>query len=180
MSAEVRLETFDSAQERPGLLDDLHALCVRAFEGDFDPEDWEHAIGGTHFVAFLADRPVSHASVVPRTIFVDETPFDSGYVEAVATETEFQGRGLGTRVMREATRVIRTAFDLGALGTGEHGFYERLGWERWAGPSYVRTAAGLSRSEDDDDGIMVLRFGPSATIRLTGSISCEGRSGDDW
>ena len=39
-----------------------------------------------------------------------------------------RGQGYGTAVMREVGTVVDAAFELGALGTGEHHFYERLGW----------------------------------------------------
>jgi hypothetical protein len=32
----------------------------------------------------------------------------------------------------------------------------------------------------EDDGVMVLRFGPSAAIDLHASMSCDERPGDDW
>ena len=70
---------------------------------------------------------------------------------------------------------------LGALSTGAHAFYGRLGWERWRGPTYVRTSGGaIERTEDEDDGVMVLRFGPSADLDLTLPICCEDRPGDAW
>ena len=45
---------------------------------------------------------------------------------------------------------------------------------------FVRRGSTTVRTPDDDDGIMVLRFGPSASIDLTAPISCDARSGDDW
>jgi len=63
---------------------------------------------------------------------------------------------------------------------GRHGFYERLGWERWRGPTFVRHGPELVRTEDEDDGVMVLRFDRSLAVDLSGSISCEARTGDDW
>jgi hypothetical protein len=59
-------------------------------------------------------------------------------------------------------------------------FYERLGWERWQGPTFVRRGEALVRTEEEDDGIMVLRPGPGVRIDLRASISCEARAGDDW
>ena len=70
--------------------------------------------------------------------------------------------------------------DLGALSTGSPGFYGRLGWERWRGPTYVRRGDDLVRTPDEDAGIMVLRFGPSAGVDLAAPISSEARAGDDW
>ncbi len=76
--------------------------------------------------------------------------------------------------------VGRAEFEFGALSTGRHGFYERLGWERWHGPTFVRHGPELVRTEDEDDGVMVLRFDRSLAVDLSGSISCEARTGDDW
>jgi hypothetical protein len=44
----------------------------------------------------------------------------------------------------------------------------------------VRDGAETIRTEAEDDGVMVLRFGPSAPVDLTAPISCERRRGDDW
>ncbi len=44
----------------------------------------------------------------------------------------------------------------------------------------MRTGGQLVRTEDEDDGIMVLRFGPSQEADLTAPISCDSRPGDDW
>lgn len=176
----ARLDSFFTTDAEPALLDELHALCVRAFDGDFDVEDWEHGLGGRHFVAYEAGMPRAHASVVPRTLEVARRPLQVGYVEAVATEPGHQGRGFGTVVMEGAGQWIRASYDMGALATGEFHFYERLGWERWTGPTYVRDGVTHVRSEDADGAIMVLRFGPSEGIGLDAAISCEARSGDDW
>ena len=131
-------------------------------------------------MAFDGDALVSHAAVVPRTIRVGDDAFLAGYVEGVATRPDRQREGLGAAVMAEARDRAPSRFELGVLSTSSHDFYERLGWERWQGPTFVRTGEQLVRTEDEDDGIMVLRFGPSQEIDLTAPISCESRSGDDW
>jgi aminoglycoside 2'-N-acetyltransferase I len=82
--------------------------------------------------------------------------------------------------MTEAGSVVRERFEMGALNTGLAAFYVRLGWEIWLGPSYVRDGAELRRTAEEDGGILVLRFGPSAGFDLSLPISCEARSGDDW
>lgn len=176
----MRVEAFATEDAAPALLDELHALCVRAFDGDFDPEDWEHGLGGRHFVAYRDDRPVAHASVVGRILEADERPLRTGYVEAVATEPEFQGQGFGSLVMAEATWWIPGSYEFGALGTGAFAFYERLGWERWEGTTFVRDGDAVRRTEEDGDAMMVFRFGPSIAVDLEGTLLCETRSGDDW
>ena len=91
---------------------------------------------------------VTHASVVERELHVDDRPVRTGYVEAVATAPKHQGSGFGTMVMRDVAAYIEDHFELGALGTGSQGFYERLGWRTWIGPSSVRTPDGDRRTPD--------------------------------
>jgi aminoglycoside 2'-N-acetyltransferase I len=83
--------------------------------------------------------------------------------------------------MRRATDHIREQYELGVLGTGEQHFYERLGWERWQGRSFVRGNDGtVSSTAEEDPWLMVLRTGPSAAMPLTGTLTCEWRPGDVW
>jgi aminoglycoside 2'-N-acetyltransferase I len=158
----------------------IRAMVVAAFDDDFSEDDWDHTRGGHRIVAFDGDDPVAHAAVVPRTLHVAARPFVTGYVEGVATRADRRHERLGTTVMRAANDVIRARCELGALSTALPGFYELVGWERWRGPSYVREGGDRVRTPDEDDGLMVLRFGPSASIELTAAIECERRSGDDW
>jgi aminoglycoside 2'-N-acetyltransferase I len=159
---------------------ELRALLDRAFAGEFDETDWDHAIGGIHAVAELDGHIVAHASVVPRSLDVDGSEVRAGYVEAVATDPAAGGRGLGTAVMRAINDVIETDYELGALSTGSHGFYERLGWRRWQGSTWVRTAAGVVRTEEDDDGLMVLATRAIPEPDVDAPIVCEWREGDVW
>ena len=121
---------------------------------------------------------VAHGLVVERALEIDHHPMRTGYVEAVATTPLRQGRGHGTSVMRAIGDEIRARFELGALGTGSHGFYERLGWETWAGPSSVRTPEGERRTPDDDGYIMILRTRSTPPLHPGAPISCEWRPGD--
>jgi aminoglycoside 2'-N-acetyltransferase I len=76
--------------------------------------------------------------------------------------------------------LIRERFELGALGTGEHGFYTRLGWRTWLGPSSVITPDGERPTPEDDGYIMVLPTPSSPPLDLTAPIACEWRRGDVW
>jgi len=159
----------------------IRQLMDDAFAGDFDDEDLEHALGGRHWLLTLDGRLIAHASVVERSIAVDGERLRTGYVEAVATAPDLQRHGYGTQVMEPATSYVRERFELGCLGTGEWAFYERLGWERWRGPSYVRLRSGvLQRSPDDDDGIMILRTPATPPIDVASPIACDWRPGDSW
>jgi aminoglycoside 2'-N-acetyltransferase I len=162
------------------LLAAVRALTVAAFGGRFDEHDWAHTCGGIRVLVLDGARPVATAAVVPRVLVVGAQRFDAGYVEGVATAPDRAGEGLGARAMAEATQLVRDRHQLGGLSTGLQGYYERFGWERWRGPTYVRHADRLERTPGEDDGVMVLRVGPSADIDLTDPIVCESRAGDDW
>ena len=164
-------------------VDALRALLWEAFESDEDPfteDDWEHALGGRHFLLEQDGRVVAHAAVVEREIVVAGRPLRTGYVEAVAVAPSLQGRGFGTAVMREATAYVRGRFELGVLGTGSHHFYERLGWIRWRGPSSVLTPDGLRPTPDDDGFLMVLPTRSTPALDPTDPIVCGWRPGAVW
>jgi aminoglycoside 2'-N-acetyltransferase I len=181
MSDAVRTVATDAL--RPGELQEIRSLMNVAFgTGDeaFADADWEHALGGTHFLLEADGAVISHASVVGRALEIGGRPFRTGYVEAVATAPDQQGRGHGTAVMRAVSDHIRAGFQLGALGTGAHAFYERLGWQTWRGPAFVRTPEGLARTPDEEGYILILRTPSSPPFDLEEPISCEWRPGDVW
>lgn len=178
MAVQVRILTTDETP--PSLLAEVHQLLVDGFAGDFSDEDWEHTQGGRHVIAFDADAAVSHAAVVPRTIRVADHPYQAGYVEGVATAPGRRREGLASLVMAEASSLVQGEFELGVLSTDLHSFYERFGWERWRGTTFVDHGDRLVRTPEEDDGIMVLRSGPSTAVDLREPISCRRRSGDDW
>ena len=171
---------FTTADAPPGLLDRVRRMLDDAFGRRFSDDDWAHAQGGRHVVVVEGDQVLSHAAVVGRRLFVDGRPFEVGFLEAVATAPDRQGVGLGSAVVEEVSAVVRRVFEMGALSTGAHGFYETLGWERWSGPTSVLHDGVAVWSPSDDGGVMVLRHGPSAGIDLAAPIACEPRSGDDW
>jgi aminoglycoside 2'-N-acetyltransferase I len=159
----------------------IRHLLNEAFTGSFSEDDWNHALGGWHAMVRSGDLPIAHAAAVERRIIVGDEVFRAGYVEAVAVAAGHRRRGLGTAVMSRVTDLIRAQFELGALSTSRWPFYARLGWERWHGPTCVRTAdGGVMRSEEEDDSVMILRCARSSNISVTDPISCDLRAGDSW
>jgi aminoglycoside 2'-N-acetyltransferase I len=171
-----------------GLSDDetrqIRGLLAAAFgsseEDRFEEGDWLHALGGCHVILELEGRIVSHAAVVPRVLHVGGRPLRTGYVEAVATVPGEQGRGLGSMLMRDVGDHIRERYELGALGTGRHRFYERLGWLTWRGPSSVRAPDGERPTPEEDGYILVLPTPTSPALDPGAPISCDWRAGDVW
>jgi len=162
----------------------IRGILVAAFgsgeEERFTEDDWDHALGGVHFVLDVDGEIVAHASVVARTLHVGDQPLRTGYVEAVATSPQRQGAGFGSQVMTDVTAYIRETFELGALGTGRHRFYERLGWRTWTGQAFVRTANGEHRTPDEEGYLLVLTTPTSPPLDLSAKISCDWRAGDVW
>jgi aminoglycoside 2'-N-acetyltransferase I len=164
----------------------IRAILDAAFDGDdpderFTEDDWQHGLGGVHVVLDVAGEIVAHGAVVERSLHVAGRPLRTGYVESVATAPERQGRGYGTAVMRDVGVIIAAGYELGALGTGRHAFYQRLGWRTWRGPMSVRTPSGDQPTPDEDGDLLVLRT-PATPPDLDESspISCEWRPGDVW
>lgn len=177
----TQVRVIDTADLAPDVLESLRDLCDEAFGERFDDNDWQHALGGRHVVATSGREVMAHASVVSRELWVDGVLHQALYVEAVATDPSLQGQGIGTHVMESVTELIEADGVLAALSTGSPAFYERLGWERWRGPTYVRRGDDLVRTPDEDDSVMVLRRGADLQrIDLAAPLACRDRSGDAW
>jgi aminoglycoside 2'-N-acetyltransferase I len=178
----TRLRTVATAGLSDQELAALRRLVFGAFGGRFDEHDWEHMLGGVHVLAVENGEVVAHGAVVPRTLVTGARELRTGYVEGVATREDRRGRGLAVRVMREVARVVEEGYELGALadGTGIPGFYQRLGWETWQGPTWVAGPAGPERTADDDGGVLVLRTPATGPLDPTGSLTCDWRAGDAW
>ena len=175
-----RLATADLTAAEVGTIRELlRAAFAQDGEG-FTDADWAHAVGGLHVLLEVGGEIVSHASVVERRLHAGGRAVRTGYVEAVATRPEDQGRGFGSRVMTEVGAHVRDAYELGALGTGRDAFYERLGWIPWTGPTWVRSAHGEVRTPEDDGAIFVLLTPTSPPLDPAGPIACEWRPGDVW
>ena len=155
-------------------------LLYDVFEGDMTAHDWEHALGGMHALAWDDGRLVGHASVIQRRLMHGGRAWRTGYVEAVGVVSGFRRRGVGGAMMAPLERVIRDAYDLGALGASDMArkFYAARGWEPWRGATSALTPDGIRRTEAEDDCIYVLPV--SAPLDLAGTLTCDWRDGDVW
>jgi aminoglycoside 2'-N-acetyltransferase I len=181
MGAEPNVELATTADLHASDLRAIRLLMGAAFGDRFSEEDWTHATGGTHFfVRNSGGSVVSHASVVGRRLESSGAQLNTGYVEAVATQPEFQRKGLGTAVMLRVAEFLQEHFDLGALSSGKPAFYERLGWITWRGPTWCREEGHLARTADEDGGVLVLPTRRSPPLDFEGDITVEWRSGDVW
>jgi len=183
MASSIRVRTATTAELTAVDLRQMRTLLWEAFpkgEDGFTEDDWEHAMGGRHFMAEVDGVIVSHASVIEREIHVGGAPLRTGYIEAVGTRPQHERRGFGSAVVRAATDHVLTTYDFGVLGTREHAFYERFGWRTWLGRAYVRMPDGPERTPDEEGYIMVLRTPSTPELDPEASISCDWRPGDVW
>lgn len=156
------------------------ALLDAVFEGELGDHDWEHALGGMHALAYERGELVGHASVVQRRLLHGGRALRTGYVEAVGVRADRRRRGHAAAMMAALERVIRGAYDLGALGSTDEAlpFYAARGWKRWEGPTSALTPDGIVRTADEDGGIFVLPV--AARLDLSGPLVCDWRDGDPW
>jgi aminoglycoside 2'-N-acetyltransferase I len=156
------------------------ALMDEAFGGGFGDEDWEHALGGLHALAFEGTRLVAHGAVVQRRMLHRGRALRCGYVEAVAVASDRRRQGLASAVLAELEWITRRAYDLGALSATDAGaaLYLSRGWQLWQGPTSALTPSGIRRTPDDDGSVHVLLG--TAELDLTGELTCDWRDGDLW
>ena len=174
------VRTVHTADLDPSTRTAARALLYDVFAGDMTEADWEHALGGVHALAWEGDTLVGHASVIQRRLLHGGRALRAGYVEGVAVRADRRGRGLGAALMGALERIVREAYDLGALGSTEAAtsFYAGRGWQLWQGPSSALTPRGIVRTPDDDGGIYVLPA--SVALDLSGELVCDWRDGEVW
>ena len=118
--------------------------------------------------------------MIQRRLFPKGRALRAGYVEGVAVRADHRRQGVGGALMAELERIIRAAYDLGALGSSDEGlpFYLARGWERWRGPTSALTPSGVVRTAEEDGYIFVLPA--RATLDLDAELTCDWRGGDAW
>jgi aminoglycoside 2'-N-acetyltransferase I len=163
-------------------LTELRMLLHVAFEGNFSDEDWDHTLGGRHFLGLHEGTIVAHASVVARRLHVDGRPVHTGYVEGVGVAEEHRRRGSGHNVMSQLGEFLVAHFELGALSAAEQiqPFYERLRWQRWRGSTAVIVDGVVQPTPEDDGGVMILETPNTGRLDPDATLACEWREGDVW
>lgn len=176
------VHTVHSAFLRPDQREAIRYLVHAAFDGRFDPDDWEHAQGGLHTLIYDETGLAAHGAVVQRRMLCDGRPLRTGYVEALAVRADRRRRGYANLVLHEVEQIVNGGYELGALsdGSGIPGLYERHGWQRWLGPTAVLAPDGLTRTPDDDGGVLVRPTACGGAVDLEGQIACDWRDGDVW
>jgi len=173
-------QTAHTSDLDPATLAAARALLDEAFGDAMTDRDWEHALGGVHALVWERDELIGHASVVQRRMLHDGRALRTGYVEGVGVRSDRRRRGHAGALMAALERVIRGAYELGALGATAAGapLYAGRGWQLWRGPISTLSPAGIVRTPEEDGCIYVLPV--SAALDLDGELTCDWRDGDVW
>jgi aminoglycoside 2'-N-acetyltransferase I len=176
----TEIQTAHTGDLDPAVLAAARALLEEVFTEGLDEHDWEHALGGIHALAWEDGVLVGHASLILRRLLHQGRALRTGYVEAVGVRASVRRRGHGGAMMGALERLIRRAYDLGALGATDHAaaFYAGRGWKVWEGLTSALTPDGVKRTAAEDGGIHVLPA--AAPLDLSGSLTCDWRDGDLW
>jgi aminoglycoside 2'-N-acetyltransferase I len=177
----VVVEILHTSRVEPDVLEQVHAMLVDVFEGDFDATSWEHALGGMHVLVRETGELVGHGSVVQRRIVHCGRALRCGYVEAIGVRADRRRRGLGRVIMAAVNEVVRGGYELGALGASDDGapLYRAFDWEAWDGPTEAMSPDGIVSTTTDTEGsLMVLRV--SAALDPAQPLTCDWRDGDVW
>jgi aminoglycoside 2'-N-acetyltransferase I len=175
--SEVR--TAHTADLDAATLDAARTLLYAVFD-DMTDHDWEHSLGGIHALAWDGHELIGHAAVIQRRLLHGGRALRAGHVEGVAVRAGHRRRGHAGALMAAIERIVRGAYDLGALGATDEAaeFYAARGWIQWDGPTSALTPAGVVRTEEEDGAVYVL---PVATpLDLAGELTCDWRDGDVW
>lgn len=178
MNTNLKLEVLRADQLGPNLQSEILVLCNKAFEEDLTPifSTFKNAV---HVLGYQGGSIVSHALWVTRWLQVGTEPvLRTAYIEAVATEKEYRNLGYATAVMRRVAEEIQD-FELGALSPSRASYYERLGWELWRGPLFIRTSNGLICSPSEEV-VMILRLPRTPDLDIYSPLSAEWREGELW
>jgi aminoglycoside 2'-N-acetyltransferase I len=153
-------------------------LLEDVFDGELTAEDWEHCLGGVHALAYEGEELVGHAAVVQRRLRYDGRALRTGYVEGVGVHRDHRRHGHADALMDALERIVRRAYDVGALGASDAAtaLYAKHGWRAWEGPLSAITPTGLVPTPDEAGWILVL----TDELDLTRPLACDWREGELW
>jgi aminoglycoside 2'-N-acetyltransferase I len=169
-----------TAHVDPKDLGAARALLDDAFPDGFGELDWEHCLGGLHALAWDAGELVGHGALVQRRLFHHGRALRTGYIEGVAVREPSRRSGVGSLLMEELERLVRAAYEVGALSASDVGvpFYHGRGWLRWRGHTGAMGPEGIVATPADDEAVFVLPV--HAPLNPAGHLVCDWRDGDVW
>jgi aminoglycoside 2'-N-acetyltransferase I len=177
MDENLKVEVVHAGQLAPEHMTEIHALCNRAYDANLEPL-FQTFTDATHVIGWWGPTIVSHAMWVTRWLQPGgQPPLRTAYVEMVATEPQFQGRGFASAVMRRLASAIDD-YELGGLSPAEPMLYTKLEWVFWQGPLSIRIKDGLISTPEGQ--VMILQLPKTPSLDLALPLSAEWRDGELW
>jgi len=175
----IELRTAHTADLDASTKSAVRSLLDVAFDGISD-DTFDNVLGGVHAMVVEDGELVGHGSVVQRRLLHGGRALRTGYVEGVAVREDRRRQGHGAAMMSALERVIRAAYQLGALGASIEGsrLYVSRGWQLWRGPSSAFTPDGIRRTADKDGIIYVLPV--AVPVDVAGALVWDWRQGALW
>jgi aminoglycoside 2'-N-acetyltransferase I len=180
MPSVIDVRMIHTADLDTATLGAARALLDVVFGDDMTDHDWDHALGGLHALVWDEGELIGHASVVQRRLLHHGRALRAGYVEGVGVRPGRRGEGHGAALMGLVERVLRGAYELGALGAADEaaGFYASRDWQLWRGRTSALTPTGIMRTREKEGSIYVLPV--TTRLDLDGELVCDWRDGDLW
>jgi aminoglycoside 2'-N-acetyltransferase I len=179
MEDKLDIQVKSSQDLSPAEYTEILALCTQAFRRDYAPF-LKTFPNPTHILGRYRRKLVSHVLWITRWLQIGASPIlRTAYIEALATDLDHRNRGFASEVMRKVVEEIQD-FDIAALSTGSHGFYERLGWRIWEGPLYTRKEKDLIAMPEEQGCVMVFCLPKTPPCNLNDSLSIEWRELEPW
>jgi aminoglycoside 2'-N-acetyltransferase I len=175
----TELRTAHTADLDAGARSAIRSLMDAAF-GTVSDDTFDNVLGGVHALILEDGALIGHGSVIQRRLLYGGRALRTGYVEGVAVRADRRRQGHGAALMAALERVIRSAYQLGALGASDEGglLYASRGWQLWRGPSCALTPDGIRRTADKDGIIYVLPV--SVPLDVSAELTCDWRPGSLW
>jgi aminoglycoside 2'-N-acetyltransferase I len=175
----TELRTAHTADLDAGARSAIRSLMDAAF-GTVSDDTFDNVLGGVHALILEDGELIGHGSVIHRRLLYGGRALRTGYVEGVAVRADRRRQGHGATLMAALERVIRSAYQLGALGASTEGglLYATRGWQLWRGPSSALTPDGIRRTADKDGIIYVLPV--AVPLDLSAELTCDWRPGSPW
>jgi aminoglycoside 2'-N-acetyltransferase I len=179
LTASYQLQLAHTAELDVAALGSVRTLLDDVFGADMTEEAWDHALGGVHVLVWEEAELAGHGSVVQRRLIYRGRALRTGYVEAVAVRADRRRQGIGGVLMEALERIVRTAYDLGALGATDQGapLYRARGWREWQGETWTLAPTGPVRTPSEHD-VHVLEV--DEPLDLHERLTCDWREGDLW
>jgi putative acetyltransferase len=160
---EMRLE-IDS--DRKAIL----AVNRAAFEGDSEADLlellWSESKVVISLVTVIEGRTVGHVAFTRVVITGDASGRRVCGLAPLSVHPEFQGRGVGSALVRRGIEECRSLGVDGLVVLGEPGYYSRFGFEK-------ASLVGLSNDYDADESFMVIGLRDGALEGMTGKATYE-------